>query len=800
MGPQLAELLDKLPFYLGGHLTLSLTALAIALVISLPLGIVASRHPQMAEWVLAAAGVVQTVPSLALLALMVPLLGGMIGFWPALIALVLYAILPILANTVVGIRSVEPSLIEAARGLGMSDWQMLVRVELPLAASVILGGVRTATVLVVGMVTLVTTVGGASLGNYIFSGLESFNDLWTIIGCVLAALLAVILDQLVHVLELASQRRSRRLAWIGASGLLLAGIAGLYYPVVRIHDWLIAPAQSAVAALGAAGGHEITAPWSEHLTYLLEKLPVYLGGQMALSLSALAVGLLVSLPAGVLVSRRPKLAEGVLGVAGVIQTVPSLAMLALMVLLLQGRIGFRPSFLALTLYSILPILANTVVGIRGVEPTLIEAARGLGMNHRQMLFRVQLPLAAPVILAGVRTAAVLVVGTATLVTPVGGRSLGNFIFAGLESLDYTTVVFGCVMAGLLAIVLDQLIHVLEVAARIRSRRLAWVGAVGLLLAAAGSLYYPVSRYVDVHANPVRIASGPFTEQHILNEVLAQHLTAAGFRPDQRTGMSEGIQLKGLIHDQIECIVNYSGNIWTLVMKKEEIVDAAEAETAIKEFLQQRHGVTCLGTLGFENAYALAMPASHKRPAEFRAVQTITELATALQQWPRPLRIGGDMQVFERPEWRRVKDLYHLADASFRTVPMDPTRMYAAVNDGQVDVIVAYSSDGRIPEYKLEILQDPAHAFPQYYALLLASQRGAQNAQLKESLEQLVGKISQADMQEANRQVDVRKELPRTAAAELLRKVQTRSSAANAVQSNRASQYSSNADRCGTAYK
>ena len=145
----------------------------------------ASRRPQLAEWILGAAGVIQTVPSLALLALMVPLLDGMIGFWPALLALVLYSILPILANTVVGIRGVEPALIEAARGLGMSDWQMLVRVELPLAAPVILGGVRTATVLVVGTVTLVTTVGGASLGNYIFSGLESFNDLWTIFGCVL---------------------------------------------------------------------------------------------------------------------------------------------------------------------------------------------------------------------------------------------------------------------------------------------------------------------------------------------------------------------------------------------------------------------------------------------------------------------------------------------------------------------------------------------------------------------------------------------------------------------------------------
>ena len=229
----MAELLQKLPLYLGGHLTLSLAALAVGLLVSLPLGIAASRRPRLAEGLLGAAGIIQTVPSLALLALMVPLLGGMIGFWPALLALVLYSILPILANTVVGIRGVDPALIEAARGLGMSPRQMLCRVELPLAAPVILGGVRTATVLVVGMVTLVTTVGGASLGNYIFSGLESFNDLWTSRGLRLRRVVGLVLDQLVHLLELAAQRRSRWLAWAGAGGLLLAVAASLYYPVIR---------------------------------------------------------------------------------------------------------------------------------------------------------------------------------------------------------------------------------------------------------------------------------------------------------------------------------------------------------------------------------------------------------------------------------------------------------------------------------------------------------------------------------------------------------------------------------------
>src|SRR5205823_14801882 len=106
-------------------------------------------------------------------------------------------------------------------------------------------------------------------------------------------------------------------------------------------------------------------------------------------------------PLGIWVSRRPRSAEAILAGVGVLQTIPSLALLALMVPLLGGMIGFWPAFVALTLYSLLPILANTIVGIRGVDPTLVEAGRGLGMSERQMLFRVQLPLAAPVILTGV---------------------------------------------------------------------------------------------------------------------------------------------------------------------------------------------------------------------------------------------------------------------------------------------------------------------------------------------------------------------------------------------------------------
>jgi osmoprotectant transport system permease protein len=507
----------------------------------------------------------------------------------------------------------------------------------------------------------------------------------------------------------------------------------------------------------------------ESLVECFRKLPDLLGGHMLLSLAALVVGLVVSLPLGILGSRRPKLGEAALGVAGVIQTVPSLALLVLMVPLLGGAIGFLPAFVALTFYSVLPILANTIVGIRGVDPTLIEAARGVGMSDRQMLFRVQLPLAAPVIISGIRTATVLVVGTATLVTPVGGVSLGNYIFGGLETLNYVVTVFGCVFAALLAIVLDQLIRLLEVAAQRRSRSLALAGTIGLLVVLAGGLS---GRVAKLFAPPEQVvANAPFTEQHILSEVLKAKLQSAGFRVDQRQGMSEGVQFLALRRETIDCCVNYSGNIWAVLMKRTDSATRQEVYEQACRYLLEEYGVVCLGKLGFENAYALAMRPDRARtllgpdPREW----TLSRLAEATRE--RRLTLAADLQFFTRTEWPKVRDTYGLR--FHEMTGMDPTLMYQAVNEGAVDVICAYTSDGRIDAYGLVLLKDPQSAFPPYDAVLLVSRRAADRPGVLRALEPLIGAIDQETMRRANYRVDVDKWAAPRAAGELLEKVERR---------------------------
>jgi osmoprotectant transport system permease protein len=506
---------------------------------------------------------------------------------------------------------------------------------------------------------------------------------------------------------------------------------------------------------------------TEQLAELCKDLPGYLGGHLSLSASALAVGLAISLPLGVLASRKPKLSELALGLAGVVQTVPSLALLALMVPLLGGMIGFAPAFLALVLYSVLPILANTVIGLRGVDPVLTEAARGLGMSDRQMLLRVQLPLAAPVLIAGVRTATVLVVGTATLATPVGEATLGNYIFQGLETRDHLSTVFGCVAAAVLAVVLDQLIRLLEAAARRRSRLLACVGAAGLLAVVGGGLYRPVARLLAGRANRAVVASGPFTEQHILSEVLAQRLRGAGFVVDQRKGMGESIQFEALRRSQVDCLVDYTGNVWATLMKRTDFADRDTTLAEVERYLRREHGIVCLGPLGFEDAYALAVTRADSDRFGLRTVDDLARHAHQARQRGGRLRVGGDVQIFHRPEWRRVKDAYGLAEVE--TVDMDPTLMYSAVGRS-VDVITAYTSDGRIQAYDLVVLDDPRHAFPPYDAVLLLSPQAAARPGLAEALRPLLGTIDVGMMRHANRRVDLDRQRPARAAAELLERI------------------------------
>src|SRR4249920_2059541 len=256
------------------------------------------------------------------------------------------------------------------------------------------------------------------------------------------------------------------------------------------------------------------------------RLPDYLGSHVLVSLTALAIGLGVSLPVAIASRHRPFLRGALLTVASVVQTIPGLALLALFYPLLLAlaalsehvvgksfsALGFLPSVLALALYSMLPVLRNTVTGLNGVDVRLSEAARVVGVPPWRLLRDIELPLALPVIMAGIRTSAVWVIGTATLATPIGQTSLGNYIFAGLQTQNWVFVIFGCIAAAVLALAVDQLLALIESGLRHRSRLRTVLGGAGIAALVAATLVPTLAR----SPSSTIVGAKTFAEQYVLS--------------------------------------------------------------------------------------------------------------------------------------------------------------------------------------------------------------------------------------------------------------------------------------------
>jgi osmoprotectant transport system permease protein len=482
----------------------------------------------------------------------------------------------------------------------------------------------------------------------------------------------------------------------------------------------------------------------------LARLPDYLGGHVRVSLTALALGIALSLPLALLSIRRPTLRAIVLGLSSVVQTIPGLALLALFYPLLLGlaalsertfgigfsALGFLPSVLALALYSLLPVLRNAVAGLTGIDRAISEAAIGVGMTRRQALWMVELPLALPVVMAGIRTAAVWVIGTATLSTPIGQTSLGNYIFAGLQTQNWVFVLFGCVSAALLALLFDQLLALIENGLGTRRRARVAIGSLGIALIVLAALApgwsRPQARYL--------IGAKTFGEQYVLAALIEQRLQAAGLTAARREGLGSNVILDALASNEIDVYVDYTGTIWANQLRREDAKPRADVMAEVAGWLRDRRRITDLGELGFENAYALAMP---RKRAEALGVRSIADLARVASQ----LTIAGDYEFFSRPEWAAIQTAYGIAFRAQRQ--MQPEFMYPAAGAGEVDVVAAYTSEGRVTQFDLVVLDDPKHAIPPYDAILLVAPRNADDHALIDALRPLVGEIDVDLMRAAN---------------------------------------------------
>lgn len=496
-----------------------------------------------------------------------------------------------------------------------------------------------------------------------------------------------------------------------------------------------------------------------------------LAAHILLAASAIGLGIITALPLAVWAARSPTVARIALGFASLVQTIPALALLALFFpILLSLRavfgeglptLGFLPALLALALYALLPILRNAVTAQANLDPQVLEAADGVGMTGWQKLRLVEAPLAAPFIMAGIRTASVWTIGAATLATTIGQPSLGDPIFAGLQTQNWALVLAGCIASAGLALLADALLGVVERGIATR-RRWQWGAGLAAVVLGLGAALFAQNSSEDEDA--IVIASKQFSEQYILAQLIGAQLEKAGYSVEYRDGLGSAVVHSAVASSNVDISVDYTGTIWTNEMKRTDSAGREAMYEAIVAWERENTGIRVLGRLGFENAYGFAM--REDRAAEL-GVTSLNDLALVAPQ----LTVGGDPEFFERPEWISVRESYGMRFDETRT--FQPTFMYNALLSGEADVISAYTSDGRITADRLLVLEDPNEALPSYDAMLMLSPRIAQDEGIVRALEPLIGAINVEAMREANYSVDRAgddKLSPRDAAEELARKV------------------------------
>jgi osmoprotectant transport system permease protein len=497
-----------------------------------------------------------------------------------------------------------------------------------------------------------------------------------------------------------------------------------------------------------------------------EELVTFVGQHVLLVAVSTAVAVAIGVPLGILAAWRPRLAAPLVAVANVVQTIPSLAMFGfLLPVPLLGGVGARAALTVLVLYALLPIVRSTLVGITGIDRSVREAGVAMGMTPRELLWQLELPLALPSIIAGVRVAAVIGVGSATIAAAIGAGGLGQYIYRGLSMVDTTVILAGAIPAALLALIVDG--GLLWLGRQLTPRRRTATGRAALTLAGGlAVLALTASVVMTAHASSVIVVgSKNFTEQLILGEIVAQTIERdTGLRVRRQLNLGGTLICdRALLGGDIDVYVEYTGTALQAIFHRPPSNDR-EIVTDTVRSLYADSGRTLLPPLGFDNTFAILVRGSDARE---RGLRTIDDAMRVAPKW----RAAFGYEFLERPDgFIGLAKAYSL---TFRGPPeaMDLALTYRALASGQVDLIAGDSTAGLIKSLDLIQLEDNRHYFPPYDAVPVArSTTLLRYPQVRKALEGLAGRISAEDMREMNFTADSERVNPDEVARRFLNRV------------------------------
>lgn len=482
--------------------------------------------------------------------------------------------------------------------------------------------------------------------------------------------------------------------------------------------------------------------------------------------------ILLGVPLGVSLTRVKSLRTPVLGFANVMQTVPSLALFGLLIPVpFIGGIGARTAIIALALYALLPVIRNTVTGIIGIDPKLIEAADAMGMTRGQRLRLVELPLAMPVMLTGIRVAVVISVGVATVAAAVGAGGLGTYIFRGLRQNDNNLLVVGALASALLALLCDFALGQFERSYAIGEtaktrRRVVGLGIVGILAVIVALGFLPnfssqSSNSGSQISDPrptITVGSKDFTESVILAEILAQMLEKQGVTVKRQFELGGDLAHKGLLSKEIDVYPEYTGTAYTAILKRQPITDPQTVYDQTKAGYADKFNLALSPSLGFSNDFAILVRGEVARNNNLKTISDAVPLAKSWQA-------GFGQDFMSRADgYAGFAKAYGFRFAK-QPREMDLSLTYRALQSGELDIIAGNSTDGLIATLDLFQLEDDKHYFPPYQAVFIA--RREVNDTLSAAFTKLSDAITTDEMRRMNYEVDGKKRTPKEVATEWL---------------------------------
>ncbi|MDW8710442.1 ABC transporter permease/substrate-binding protein [Streptococcus suis] len=477
---------------------------------------------------------------------------------------------------------------------------------------------------------------------------------------------------------------------------------------------------------------------------------------LRISLLALIIAIAIAVPLGLILSSKKRLTEWSLQITGIFQTIPSLALLGLFIPFMG--IGTLPAVVALVIYAIFPILQGTLTGLGEIDPSLEEAATAFGMNKWEKLKKFKLALAMPILMSGIRTASIMIIGTATLAALVGAGGLGSFILLGIDRNDSALILIGAVSSAVLAVLFGYGIRLLQ-----DKKPKTILLALLVTLFTVGASYVPM---LNFSTKQLVIAGKLGAEPEILinmYKLLIEDRTDIKVEIKPNFGKTSFLY-EALKSGSIDIYPEYTGTITSTLLKNSPMdlsMNPEEVYTYAKEAILEQDGLMYLAPMAFQNTYALAVTEDY---AQKNGIEKISDLAKVQQT----AVAGFSLEFNDREDGNiGLKNLYNL---QLDVKTMEPALRYEAIKNGDVQIVEAFSTDSKVVTYKLKILEDDKQLFPPYQAAPLLSKETLEKyPELEQVLGVLAGNISTEEMTQMNYAVDVEGKSAEQVAREYLEK-------------------------------